>query len=67
MAYFGSEMHKCGYPGEQEKCPKYKAKCDIPGKVNLTCFWFRKDWLGRNGGSICTKALKKDEKGVYKE
>ena len=64
-----SEMNECGHRGEQERCPKYEPKCSIPGKVNMTCIWFRKDYLGcelNNGGSICTKSIDKGTVGVYK-
>jgi hypothetical protein len=46
-------MKKCDYRGEQEKCPNYRPKCEVVGKVDLTCLNFRKDHLGENGGSIC--------------
>jgi hypothetical protein len=57
-----AEMKKCGYEGEQEKCPSYEAKCEKPGHVNMTCFWYMKDYLGRNGGSICRIPPPKKEK-----
>ena len=60
-------MHQCGFKGEQEKCPEYRARCDKPGRVDMTCLWYRRDYLGKNGGSICTKALDKETVGVYKE
>ena len=63
-------MWKCGHRGSQEKCPAYLPKCDRPGAVNMTCIWFRKDYLGHDenhSGSICTKSLKKDVTGVHLE
>ena len=62
-------MHKCGHLDEQEKCPKYQPKCDKPGKVNLVCLWYRKDYLGcekNDSGSICTKSINSGVTGVYK-
>ena len=62
-------MHECGFIGEQEKCPKYIPKCSKPGRVNLICLWFSKNYLGietNNGGSICTKSLDKGVNGIYK-
>jgi hypothetical protein len=56
------EMKKCGYEGESEKCPNYLAKRETHGRVNLTCLWFLQDFLGRNGGSICTLPPPKKEK-----
>ena len=70
MGGYGNEMHKCGHREAQEKCPAYLPKNETPGKVNLTCIWYRKDYLGKevnNGGSICTKSLQKDATGVHIE
>ena len=46
-------MKECSFSGEQEKCPHYEKKCDELGKVDLTCRYFRENFLGKNGGSIC--------------
>jgi len=40
-----------------------------PGKVNLVCWWYRKDYLGcekNDSGSICTKSINSGVTGVYK-
>ena len=41
---------------DQSECDLYEAKCDgKPGYVDLTCLFWRKDYLDDNGtGNICT-------------
>jgi len=46
---------------EQEKCPLYQAKRSEPGHVDLTCLYYRKDYLGKNGGDICDAPPPKKE------
>jgi hypothetical protein len=51
------EMKRCGFEGEMEKCDcGYQAKCEIPGKVDLTCLYYVKGILN---GRICTAPPKK--------
>ena len=47
------QMRKCEHQEEQEKCDQYVAKCDKPKKVDMTCLFYMKDFLGTDGGSIC--------------
>ena len=51
-------MKRCEYPGEQEKCVNYQPKDETPGKADLTCIYWRRDYLGHNGGSICDQEWK---------
>lgn len=63
-------MHKCGHIESQELCPAYMPKCERPEMENLTCIWYRKDYLGQevnNSGSICTKSIQREATGVYLE
>ena len=53
-------MKVCEYD-EQEKCPDYEEKCSVPGRVDLTCTYWRHDYLGKNGGDVCTVPPKKYE------
>ena len=55
------DMKRC-MEDEQEKCPYYEAKCSRPGHVDLTCLYYRKDFLGKNGGDICTAPPPKKDK-----
>jgi len=48
-----TDMKKCTFRGEQEKCPQYEARCAKPGKVDLRCLDWRDGWLGTDT-SICT-------------
>jgi hypothetical protein len=48
------KMKKCTHRDNQEQCDDYKEKCDIPGKVNMDCIYFRRGYLDKYGGSICT-------------
>lgn len=52
-------MNDCLYSGEQEKCPKYEAKTDRPGFVNLTCLYWREGYLDKTTG-ICDAPPKKE-------
>jgi len=60
-------MHRCGYREEMEKCPAYQPKCELHGRVNMICIWFRKDFWDddKNGGSICTKSMQKGVTEIY--
>ena len=47
---------------QQEKCPEYKETCSRPGMVDLTCLYWRKDYLGK-GKDLCDRPPK--EKMVW--
>ena len=50
------KMQRCD-EDKQPECEQYQAKSD----KELVCLWFRKDFLGKNGGSICTAPPKENK------
>jgi hypothetical protein len=46
-------MQECEFEGEHEKCPKYRAKNERQGHVNLICLWFLDNWTEEKGGAVC--------------
>jgi len=49
MMHYRNEMNtrlkQCKHSDEMEKCPQYKEKCSRPGYVDLTCWWWREDFV----------------------